>query len=89
MISLYMSDWQHIAQRISQADFMAKLAGTPTLKYHHTAHNSGYLSRTNNENFAISYSGRFGRGYKLFKANPLSTRYVVVEYYIYDTVKGV
>lgn len=84
MVNLYASDWQNIAHRISQADFMAKLAGTPALKLHHKALNSGYLSRARNENFAIPYSGIYGQGYKLFKSNPESTRYVNVEYYIYD-----
>lgn len=89
MVNLYASDWQNIAHSMSQADFMAKLAGTPALKLHHTALNSGYLSRVKNENFAIPYSGIYGRGYKLFESNPDSTRYVVVKYYIYDSGKGV
>lgn len=89
MVNLYASDWQNFAQRMSRADFVAKLAGTPALKFHHKALNSGYLSRSHDENFAIPYSGIYGRGYKLFKSNPDSTRYVVVEYYIYDSGKGV
>ena len=89
MVNLYASDWKNIAHRMSQAQLKAKVAFTPALKLHHTALNSGYLSRVKNENFAIPYSGIYGRGYKLFKSNSESTRYVIVEYYIYDSEKGV
>lgn len=49
-------------------------------KFHHSAFARGYV-RVGHE-VKEPYSGKFGRGYKLYKNNPCSSRYCIVEYYI-------
>jgi hypothetical protein len=49
-------------------------------KFHHSALARGYV-RVGHE-VKEPYNGKFGRGYKLYKNNPCSSRYCIVEYYI-------
>lgn len=56
-------------------------------KLHHTALCRGYVSRKSNAEPVIEeYSGRFGRGYKVYSPNWRSTEYCYVSYYIDDTL---
>lgn len=54
------------------------------LKYHHTAKVLGYVSRrTKREEYKIeSYTGRFGKGYKIHTPSFDSTRYHDISYYV-------
>lgn len=54
-------------------------------KFHHSALARGYV-RVGHE-VKEPYNGKFGRGYKLYKNNPCSSRYCIVEYYIRDGQK--
>ena len=49
-------------------------------KFHHSALARGYV-RVGHE-VKEPYNGKLGRGYKLYKNNPCSSRYCIVEYYI-------
>ena len=49
------------------------------LTYHHTALSRGYIRI--GETRTESYSGRFGTGLKIYKHNPSSSRYCIVEYW--------
>lgn len=49
-------------------------------RLHHTAFGQGYQSVKYDS--AEQYSGRFGKGYKVFSHCARSTRYLYVEYYI-------
>lgn len=49
------------------------------LTYHHSALSRGYIRV--GETRTESYSGRFGTGLKIYKHNPISSRYCVVEYW--------
>ena len=50
------------------------------LTYHHTALARGYIRV--GETRTESYNGRFGHGEKLFRHNPNSSRFCLVDYYI-------
>lgn len=53
---------------------------TAEYKHHHDALAPGYQSV---KGVRIEpYSGRFGKGYKVFSHNPLSTRWVRISYYV-------
>lgn len=54
-----------------------------TAKYHHSALEKGYVSRKL-ECIIEKYSGKFGTGFKVLYPNYRSTRYVVIQYYIYE-----
>lgn len=49
------------------------------LTYHHTALSRGYIRV--GETRTESYSGRFGTGQKIYKHNPSSSGYCIVEYW--------
>lgn len=51
-----------------------------TTYFHHSALTRGYVKV--NQEIKESYSGKFGTGYKIYKHNPNSTRYCIVEYWI-------
>lgn len=51
-----------------------------TYTFHHASLARGYI-RVNQE-IKEAYAGKFGTGYKLYKHNPNSSRYCIVEYYI-------
>lgn len=51
--------------------------------FHHTGTDRGYVSLKTGPRIR-RYSGRFGKGYKIFRHNPQSKRYVLIDYYIYN-----
>ncbi len=51
--------------------------------FHHSAYYRGYVSRRLTIGYIKPYQGRYGSGYKIYKPNWGSTRYSVVEYWIY------
>lgn len=48
---------------------------------HHTAMTRGYISRKN-EPAPTPYSGKFGKGFVIYRPNWESTRFSFVDYYI-------
>lgn len=50
------------------------------LKFHHKALAAGYIKK--NTTVEKDYCGRFGRGKVIYRNNPLSTRYCIVEYWL-------
>lgn len=52
------------------------------LKYHHSSYAQGYI-RVNNE-WEEPYKGKFGEGIKRHERAHNTTRYHVVEYWIYE-----
>lgn len=50
-------------------------------KYHHTAYARGYVSRKS-DGYAVSYSGKFGKGFKVYMPCWGSTRFCLVVYYV-------
>lgn len=54
------------------------------LRFHHSALARGYVrvGETRKE----SYKGRFGTGEKVYKHNPDSSRYCIVEYWIEEEI---
>lgn len=51
------------------------------LRFHHSAFAQGYVS-AKGAGYAVPYKGRFGRGYKYYTHNPISTYYCYVAYYV-------
>ena len=49
-------------------------------KFHHSALARGYQKKGTTT--IVKYSGRYGKGYKVFSHNPRSTSYKIVDYYI-------
>lgn len=49
-------------------------------KFHHSALARGYQRKGTVT--IEKYSGRYGKGYKVFSHNPRSTSYKIVDYYI-------
>lgn len=60
---------------------VGEVRNNPTLKLHHTASAMGYVSRKS-DGYAEKYSGRFGKGYKLYLPRWDTTVYCTVEYWI-------
>ena len=50
------------------------------LRFHHSALCKGYIRVS--ETIEVPYKGRFGVGKKIFKNNPLSSRFCIVEYWV-------
>ena len=50
---------------------------------HHSAHCRVYVSRHLTIGYIKPYKGKFGEGFAIYKPNWESTRYSVVEYWIY------
>lgn len=50
---------------------------------HHTSLSRGYVS-VKSIGEVEPYKGKFGEGYKVKKHNPNSTRYCIVEYWIFE-----
>ena len=50
-------------------------------KYHHTAYARGYISRKS-DGYAVPYSGKFGKGFKVYMPCWGSTRFCLVAYYV-------
>lgn len=53
------------------------------LKLHHSALSRGYIRVGQRKD--VPYKGRFGVGRKVFKHNPFSSRYCIVEYWVVDS----
>ena len=53
------------------------------LRFHHSAFAQGYVS-AKGAGYAVPYKGRFGRGYKYYTHNPISTYYCYVSYYVWE-----
>ena len=54
------------------------------LRFHHSALCKGYIRVS--ETKEIPYKGRFGVGKKIYKNNPISRRYCIVEYWVEEEV---
>ena len=57
------------------------------LRFSHGAWHRGYISRKTARDHSYpvgSYTGRFGNGFIVYKPSFNSTRYYIVEYYIYN-----
>lgn len=53
------------------------------LVYHHSAYALGYV-RKDKDGWTEPYKGRFGEGVKKHVRSTISTRYHIVEYWVYE-----
>ena len=56
---------------------------TDTFPFHHKATTSGYVPVDPGVTGFFAYKGRYGLGYVRYLNNSYSTRYCLIEYYIY------